>query len=485
MCAAVGWNPKNQKRSNFPKDLLFGPEQLQAINQVLNSKNTILVGEPGCGKTTTLLSILFKYSGKHVTKNLRKVVFFIPEEKEDFRKYVKNFIIENCHPEWVEVSPLRSLEKLIVNYENIYLIDEYYGSGPELAKCLNYTCGNFIIALISAQSSHGAITTGFDEQTSLVFFRRSYRTPEPISRVCSKLRRFIDSIDGNDSHMSIPWAMSFYNGPPINTKKPFKFLSYSDCITSMLSDISCELKSRTLCTSLDLKCFQAQVVDEIFHDYTVYHLESETTALRKIPFTGSEFENVIILLGESVDPCSHSCLLFLHNAVSRATETVYIVCKDTALDAFKLLLSVSDETDIIFEKLRPGVNLGSGVLDSFQDSKNKLEVWKRILVCENRDQYNALENFCANNISAEEKLLIPRLQMMQKLSLKRLPQVVEFLNSFTSLMSSELQLDTVIKFFERFLEIRFDTSTGSHDNRWSKTDSLKIFLLSKKLGQKL
>ena len=463
-------------KSSFPKDLLLGPEQLQVVNQKLNSKNTILVGEPGCGKTTTLLSILFKYSGKHVTKSLRKVVFFIPEEKEDFRRYVKNFIIENCQPEWVEVSPLRSLEKLIVNYENIYLIDEYYGSGPELAKCLNYTCGNFFIAVISAQSSHGAITSGFEAHTSLVFFRRSYRTPEPISRVCSKLRRLIDSIDGDDSHMNIPWAMSFYNGPPINTRKPFKLLSYSDCITSILSDISCELKSRTLCTSLDIKCLPSQVVDEVFRHYTVYHLESETTVLRKIPFTGSEFENVIILLGDSVDPWSHSCLLFLHNAVSRATETVYILCKDTSLDKFKSLLSVSDETDILFEKLRPGVNLGSRVLDSVQDSKNKLEVLKRVLVCENHDQYNALESSRTNNLSDEEKLLIPALQMMQNLSLKMLPQVVEVVNCYNSLTSSELQLDAVINFFEFIPEIRFDTSMCNHDNRWPEIRSLENFL---------
>ena len=231
--AAVGWNPKNQAQNRgfkFPEDLVLGPEQLQVINQKLKSKLTILAGEAGCGKTTTLLALLFKYSGKHVTsKKVKKVVFFIPEEKEDFRRDVKNFIKTNCKPEWVEVSPLRSLEKLTVNYENLYLIDEYYGSGPELAKFLSYTSGNFFIALISAQSSHGAISSGFESHTSHVFFRRSYRTPEPISRISSKLRRLIDRKDGKDSHRNIPWAMSFYNGAPMNTRYPFKFLSYSDC----------------------------------------------------------------------------------------------------------------------------------------------------------------------------------------------------------------------------------------------------------------
>ena len=474
--AAVHWNPKNQRKSKFPeKDLLLGPEQLQVINQKFNSKNTILVGESGCGKTATLLAILFKYSGKHVTKMLRKVVFFIPEEKEDFRRYVTSFIIENCQLEWVEVSPLRSLEKLIVNYENIYLIDEYYGSGPELAKCLNYTCGNFFIAINSAKSSHGSITTGFEAHTSLVFFRRSYRNPEPISRICSKLRRHRLyrlqrlTYEYSMGNVFLQWSSHQH-------QKPFKFLSYSNCITSMLSGISCELKSRTLCTSLDIKCFPSQVVDEAFQLYTVHHLSSGTITIQNIPFTGAEFESVAIIFGESVDPWSYSTLLFLHTAVSRASEIVYILCKDTVLDAFKSLLSVSDETDIVFEKLRSMHNLGPRVFDNVHDSKNKLEVWKRILVSENRDQYNALESYLENNLSAEEKLLIPGLQMMKTLSLKMLPQVVEILNFLNNFTSSKPQLDAVLEAFEFFPQLRIDTSICTNDKRWPKTYSLENFL---------
>ena len=250
----------------------------------------------------------------------------------------------------------------------------------------------------------------------------------------------------------------------------------SPSITSILSDISCELSSRTLCASLDINCLTSRVVDETFHQHTVHHVKSEATILRKIPFTGSEFANVIIIFGKSVEPLAHSCLLFLHNAVSRATETVYILCKDTMLNTFKSLLSVSDESDIVFEKLRTGDNLGSRVLDSVEDHTDQLEVLKRILVRQNRDQYKAL---ATENFSAEQKQLIPGLRMMQQLSPKKLPELVERLILLNSLSTSALErpqelCHQVIKAVECFQDLRLNSSMFTIDSRCSKTDKWNI-----------
>ena len=480
MHASVGFNAKNRPRSlKFPTDLILGPEQIEVIEGKLKrnkNKCTMLVGEPGSGKTTTLLAILFKHTGKHVSpKKLQKVVFFIPEEKEDFRRHIRNFITSHCQPEWVKVSSLRSLGMQIFNDENIYLIDEYYGSGPQLAKFLSYTRGNFIIALISAKSSHDSITTGFETQSLRVFFRRSYRTPEAISRVCSKLRRLIDRMDGKDSHMNIPWAMSFYNGAPMNTRAPFKFVSYSHCITSMLSDISCELGDRSLCASLDIDFITSQRVDEAFYQHTVHHLSSQTLTIQKIPFTGNEFKSVAIIFGEPVDPWSYSTLLFLHSAVSRATKNVYVLCIDAVLDTFKSILSVSDESDIIFEKLRSGDNLGPRVFDYVHDPKDKLEVLKRTLVRENCDQFSALKTSATDNLSAEEKQLLPCLWVMQKKSPKMLPEVVDILNFVISLSPSNLQLplnEALDYLVCRLKEVQMVAEFGMNDNSWSTTFSI-------------
>ena len=87
--------PKNPTDVKFPTDLVLGPEQLEAINS--DKEINLLIGEAGSGKTTVLLAILFKYTGKHLKYcDLRKVVFIIPESKIAFTEYVEGFIKENC-----------------------------------------------------------------------------------------------------------------------------------------------------------------------------------------------------------------------------------------------------------------------------------------------------------------------------------------------------------------------------------------------------
>ena len=84
----------------FPANLVLGPEQLEAINS--DAQINLLIGEAGSGKTTVLLAILFKHTGKHLQhRDLRNVVFIIPEEKVAFTKYVAVFIKKHCIPECV------------------------------------------------------------------------------------------------------------------------------------------------------------------------------------------------------------------------------------------------------------------------------------------------------------------------------------------------------------------------------------------------
>ena len=44
---------------NFPKELVMGPEQIEAINST--TPVTYLIGEAGSGKTTVLLALLYKF----------------------------------------------------------------------------------------------------------------------------------------------------------------------------------------------------------------------------------------------------------------------------------------------------------------------------------------------------------------------------------------------------------------------------------------
>ena len=84
----------------FPANLVLGPEQLEVINS--NAQFNLLIGEAGSGKTTVLLAILFKHTGKHLKhRDLRNVIFIIPKQKVAFTKYVAGFIKKHCIPDCV------------------------------------------------------------------------------------------------------------------------------------------------------------------------------------------------------------------------------------------------------------------------------------------------------------------------------------------------------------------------------------------------
>ena len=94
---------------NFPSCLVLGPDQLVAVKS--NEKLVWLLGEAGSGKTTVLLAILYKNTGKHLSYlNLRNVYFVIPEVKTAFRKFVEWFVEEHCVAECVTILDLPSLK---------------------------------------------------------------------------------------------------------------------------------------------------------------------------------------------------------------------------------------------------------------------------------------------------------------------------------------------------------------------------------------
>ena len=103
--------PKKPTDVKFPTNLVLGPEQLDAINS--DADFNLVIGEAGSGKTTVLLAVLFKHTGKHLKhRDLRKALFIIPEKKVAFTKYVQWFINEYCVPDCVYLRNFSNLPPL-------------------------------------------------------------------------------------------------------------------------------------------------------------------------------------------------------------------------------------------------------------------------------------------------------------------------------------------------------------------------------------
>ena len=425
--AVKGKRPKFK----YPANLIFGPEQFEAVTTQTNIKLILLTGEAGCGKTTTLLAILFKHTGKHIIPSKRKkVVFFVPQDKILLRRDIQNFARQHCFPDWVQISPLEYLDRTLINTETIYLIDEFYGPGPELTKKLVFSRGKFYIATISTQSKHGMLQSGMSPHAQIMYFRKLYRSTSDISKVCAKLRRLLDRKTDADSHMNIPWAMSFKNGPPMKHKNSIQTSGYTECqtIAYIFASLLSKVHRGTLMVSWKLHEDVTKQIDQQQPECVIYHLTADNLTVQDLHFTGSEFRNVIVVLGEKVDPNSDHTLFLLYNSITRATEYVHVLCCETILSEMKSILSLSTNSDFLFEKLRSSDNIGSELFANITDQADKLEIMKRIVATKNEAQFKMLKEsglLETQICSSEEKLLADCMQIMES-SPTRFQPLVDF-----------------------------------------------------------
>ena len=483
MYPSVGWTQK-KTGPRFPTQLVLGPEQLRIVNsseQKVSKKDkraeklqrniTFLIGEAGCGKTTTLLALLFKYTGKHVSpskNNLRKVVFFIPQEKTEFRKDVKKFVADHCRPEWVQVSPLHLLLKEELIPECIYLIDEFYGSTTWIISKLKWKRCKTYIASVSSKSAHGVYMISNGSWWHCVYFRRTYRSPEVLSRVSSKLRRLIDRENVGSSRVSLPWAMSFYNGAPANSKNIIHVITYEKFMTSGESFLHSE--KRNLVVSVDIDSPTIQFIEQKLNQSSRYYLSSESESVESIPFTGSEFQNVMVVLGDSVSLDNSTSILLLHSAITRATENAYVICQKSVEGKINSILSLSETNDIIFERLRCGSYIGTAIMS--QAPKDRLEMLKRILVTNNRKQFECIERSLRDtDLTTEERQMVKFMKLMSHSFTMEDMQIVieplEILNDFE--WSSSSRKSAILEGANLFPRI------GVEIPRWSKI--LRILLV--------
>ena len=415
----------------YPRNLVFGPEQQRAINS--KKRFVFITGEAGSGKTTTLLAILFNYAGKHQTvSKLCKVVFVIPAQKIQLRKDVRHFVTQYCIADWVKiVSPHELMEDEVLRCQDrIYLCDEIYGlDGCEffgfwriLARADNCSRKVFI-AIVNGQASVFASlicalnTVNIHNLFEVIFFRRIYRIESQNAKCCSKLRRLLDQettdhddLDPTDTLQKIPWAMSFSNDMSRFWETKIEIKRFATDPLNSIPRLSLPFGQRALLVICSIKKnFLTDAERQDLFEYITFEqqiLDKVELMVEALEFTGSEFHSVSILLDKSVDISSQQVLLLLYNAMSRATLHVYVICHETIGRKMEKLLSVSSPSDMAFEKLRQGQNLGINLFRHIQDPRDRLEAIKRIIVTKNVHQFTDLESYLKLEVSVSNTSLI-------------------------------------------------------------------------------
>ena len=432
----------------LPSGLVLGLEQLNAIKS--NKRVVILAGEAGCGKTTALLAVLLKNAGKHrPASKLRKVFFYVPREKVQFRKDLRKFMEDNCVPGWTEVLPFIPQNFQSRTSENIYIIDEIYATGENFIKNVLISGGHFYIALISGQSSELArlmFNTLPIRDTEIFFFRNIYRTKAEISKISSKLRRYLDNDVNQKSNSQktgiisrVPWAMSFRNGAPIRYDNCISIQSYRESILEIVTMIPPAGSSRALIVTWMINSKDVNVVESNFSDHVTEHLRENTLEIKKLKFTGSEFHHVVLILGRNLEIEAESCYLFLYNSLSRAMKNVQIFSPSENLESLRNILSVTTDEDVVFEKLRSSDNLGPGLFSTVLAKEDRFEAIKRIVVTNNESQFKLLQNFFTReNLSKDDDWLTKQVLQLLTASCSRSIHVLNMLNSFIYWTNSEV-----------------------------------------------
>ena len=98
--------------------------------------------------------------------------------------------------------------------------------------------------------------------------------------------------------------------------------------------------------------------------------QQEGYSLEDLNFTGSEFDNVVLVAGKNIDTTSQAFLIVLYKIISRAKKTLKVFSHPSNFTNFKSLLTLSD-TDIYFDKQRYDNNFSSIALSNLHRLKEE------------------------------------------------------------------------------------------------------------------
>ena len=188
-------------RHLFPDCLVLGPQQLEIINSDRN--RILIVGDVGTGKSLVLLALLYKHTAKCLSildnPGYQKVLFLVPKNRVEFRKYVERFITDYCNREYIffpQDPGLVDQSFIPKNNIKIILLDETIDDGDLFIRSkfnlslIDQEIKIYRTALLTFHNSlfdtyHGKEQTAWSE----FVLHQVYRCPVNVARRSSAIRR--------------------------------------------------------------------------------------------------------------------------------------------------------------------------------------------------------------------------------------------------------------------------------------------------------
>ena len=397
---------------NFPDCLILGPQQLEIINS--DSNKSVIIGEVGTGKTMVILALLYKYTAKCLSQSdnpeYKNVLLLIPDAREEFRKYVTNFIQQHCNEEYINFPSNRITvdEKFLSgNKIEVILADEFHKclvldvaipsftteiclSRPSMKICITFTSP---LGYPRRRVIRTTITYQRDLFNEFQRFElhHMYRNPVNIATRLSKIKRGIGRLPSLILPLKLGVTVMQEDSIEI---KPF----------STIEEIETAIprkrfkNERMLAVTYNLPL---QLPMTVLEEY-----DCVTELYEYLRFLGVQYHSVTVIYGKS-DRCefeniSHASIssetvqAFFH-AISRVISRLVIICHKKEEKYFHDLLKLGPVDTLVLEKLRREQKVEPEDYPLLKTDEDKFAALSILIQTNNTEQYKEMQTKSRSN----------------------------------------------------------------------------------------
>ena len=282
------------------------------------------------------------------------------------------------------------------------------------------------------------------------------RAPLDISAIASGLSRF-SSFFRSRCNFYLVSDQNYYSqiASVLPTETAFHFSSnfcfFGASIINQLRKVPVLKKQRepkVFLLTLNLDKNTALEVDNKFTSYTTKHVDLMPWSSDSLPFTGSEFDSVVVICDEHTNVQSRETKSVLYSALTRAKQKITVFCHENSHSDIQNIISLS-LSDKIFLKISSD-NVGEKLLSYLENQYDKLEAFKRIIVSKNEAQFNSLKKFVSECTDPSFDWLFHRVHLMLQSCFPWGHEIVRMLNEFLAwrpALKSKVNIFSLSSFF--------------------------------------